>query len=56
MSHVSLTCILSVKIDLSLDSDTKYQEDQEKRNCVLFLIDKMSKMAKFKMAANVYKN
>ena len=31
MSHITLSCILSVKIDFSLDSDSKYHEDQEKR-------------------------
>ena len=31
MSHITLSCILSVKIDFSLDSDSKYHEDQEKK-------------------------
>ena len=31
MSHVTPSCILSVKIDFSLDSDSKYHEDQEKK-------------------------
>ena len=31
MSHITLPCILSVKIYFSLDSDSKYHEDQEKK-------------------------
>ena len=31
MSHITLSCILSVKIDFSLDSESKYYEDQEKK-------------------------
>ena len=54
MSHITLPCILSVKIDFSLDSDSKYHEDQEKKGLHL-LVEKMSKMAKSKMAGNVYK-
>ena len=30
MSHIRLSCILSVKIDFSLDSDSKYHEEQKK--------------------------
>ena len=56
MSHITLSCILSAKIDFSLDSDTKYHEDQEKSDCIFFMVEKMSKMAKSKMAANVCKN
>ena len=56
MSHITLLCKLSVKIDFSLDSDSKYHEDQEKRDCIFLLVEKMFKMAKSKMAANVYKN
>ena len=55
MSHITLSCILSVKIDFSLDFDTKYYEDQEKRDCIFLKIEKMSKIAKSKMAASVYK-
>ena len=36
MSHITLSCNLSVKIDFSLDSDSKYHEDQEKRDCIFF--------------------
>ena len=37
MSHITLSCILSVKIDFSLDSaDTKYHEDQEKKGLHFF--------------------
>ena len=36
MSHITLSCILSVKIDFSLDSDTKYYEDQEKKGLHFF--------------------
>ena len=31
MSHITLSCNLSVKIDFSLDSDSKYHEEQEKK-------------------------
>ena len=31
MSHITLSCIMSVKIDFSLDSDSKYHEHQEKK-------------------------
>ena len=55
MSHITLSCILFVKIDFSVDADSKY-EDQEKRDCIFLMVEKMSKMAKSKMAANVYKN
>ena len=34
MSHITLSCILSGKINFSLDSDSKYHEDQEKRDCI----------------------
>ena len=52
MSHITLSCILSVKIDFSLDSDSKYYEDQEKKGIALFYRSrKWSKMAKSKMAA-----
>ena len=36
MSRITLSCNLSVKIDFSLDSDSKYHEDQEKRDCILY--------------------
>ena len=36
MSHITLLCILSVKIDFSLDSDSKYHEDQEKKGLHFF--------------------
>ena len=36
MSHITLSCILSVKIDFSLDSDSKYNEDQEKKGLHFF--------------------
>ena len=55
MSHVTLSYILSVKIDFSLYSDSKYHEDQEKRDFIFLKVEKMSKMAKSKMAASVYK-
>ena len=57
MSHITLAFILSfVQIDFSLDSDSKYHEDQEKRDCIFFKVEKMSKILKSKMAASVYKN
>ena len=31
MSHITLSCILSGKIDFSIDSDTKYNEDHRKK-------------------------
>ena len=31
MSQITRSCILSVKIDFQLDSDSKYYEDQEKK-------------------------
>ena len=37
MSHIPLSCILSVKIDFSLDSDSKYHEDQEKKGLHIFI-------------------
>ena len=36
MSHITLSCILSVKIAFSLDSDSKYHEDQEKKEIAFF--------------------
>ena len=51
MSHITLSCNLSVKIDFSLDS-----EDQEKKGLHFLEVDKRSKMANLKMAAKVYKN
>ena len=56
MSHITLSCILSVKIDFLLDSDSKYHEDQEKKGLHFLWVEKMSIMAKSKMAAKVYKN
>ena len=37
MSHITLSCILSVKIDFSLDSNLKYHEDQEKKELHFFI-------------------
>ena len=37
MSHITPPCNLSVKIDFSLDSDSKYHEDQEKRGLHFFI-------------------
>ena len=39
MSHITFSCILSVKIDFSLDSDSdsKYHEDQEKKGLHFFI-------------------
>ena len=37
MSHITLSCILSVKIDFSLDSDSKYYEVQEKKGLHFFI-------------------
>ena len=37
MSHITLSCNLSVKIDFSLDSDSKYHEDQEKKGLHFFM-------------------
>ena len=37
MSHITLSCNLSVKIDFSLDSDSKYHENQEKKGLHLFI-------------------
>ena len=37
MSHITLPCILSVKIDFLLDSDSKYHEDQEKKGLLFFI-------------------
>ena len=36
MSHITLSCNLSGKIDFSLDSDSKYHEDQEKKGIAFF--------------------
>ena len=36
MSHITLPCFVSVKIDFSLDSDSKYHEDQEKKGLHFF--------------------
>ena len=36
MSHITLSCILSVKIYFLLDYDSKYHEDQEKRGLNFF--------------------
>ena len=47
---------MSVKIDFSLDSDSKYHEDQEKEGLHFFIGRETSKMAKLKMVAKVYKN
>ena len=37
MSHITLSCKLSVKIDFSLDSDSKYPENQEKKGLHFFI-------------------
>ena len=37
MSHITLSCNLFVKIDFSLDSDSKYHEDQEKKGLHFFI-------------------
>ena len=37
MSHITLECNVSVKIDFSLDSDSKYNEDQEKKGLHFFI-------------------
>ena len=37
MSHITLSCDLSVKIDFSLDSDLKFHEDQEKKGLHFFI-------------------
>ena len=37
MSHITLSCNLSVKIDFSLDSDSKYHGDQEKKGFHFFI-------------------
>ena len=34
MSHKTLSCNLSVKMNFSLDSDSKYHEDQERKECI----------------------
>ena len=55
MSHITLSCILSVKIYFSLDSNSKYHEDK-KKGLHFLKVEKTSEMAKSKMAASVYKN
>ena len=37
MSHITLSRVLSVNIDFSLDSYTKYHEDQEKKGLHFFI-------------------
>ena len=37
MSHITLSCNLSVKIDFSLASDSKYHENQEKKGSHFFI-------------------
>ena len=37
MSHITLSCNLPVKIDFSLDSDSKYHENQEKKGLHFFI-------------------
>ena len=37
MSHITLSCDLSVKIDFSLDSDSKYHEYEEKKGLQFFI-------------------
>ena len=36
MSHITLSCNLCVKSDFSLDSDSKYHDDQEKKGLHFF--------------------
>ena len=55
MSHITLLCNLSVKIDFSLDSESKYHENQEKKGLHFLKVKKRSKMTKSKMAAKLYK-
>ena len=56
MSHITLSCNSSLKNDFLLDSDSKYHEDQEKKDCIFLKVNKRSKMTRSKMAAKVYKN
>ena len=37
MAYITLSCILSVTIDFSLDSDSKYHEDIEKKGLHFFI-------------------
>ena len=37
MSHITLSCILPVKIDFSVDFDSKYHEDKEKKGLHFFI-------------------
>ena len=37
MSQITLSCKLTVKIDFSLDSDSKYHKDQEKKGLHFFI-------------------
>ena len=37
MSHITLSCILSVKIDFLVDSYSKCHEDQEKKGLHFFI-------------------
>ena len=37
MSHITLPCNFPVKIDFSLDSDSKCHEDQEKKGLHFFI-------------------
>ena len=37
MPHITPSCNLFVKIDFSLDSDPKYNEDQEKKGLHFFI-------------------
>ena len=48
--------ILSFNNDFSLDSDSNYHEDQEKKGLHFLKIDEKAKIVKYKMAASVYKN
>ena len=36
MSHITLSCNLTVKIDFSLDSDSKYHVIKKKRDCIFY--------------------
>ena len=56
MSHISLSCILFVKIDFSFDSESKCYEDQEKKGLHFFLGRKNVQNGEIKMAASVQKN
>ena len=46
MSHITLSCILYVKIDFSIDSDAKYNENQEKKELHFFRSRKCLKWRK----------